>query len=168
MAHHVPTVVYTSTHAVAGSMLLTERMQDSLSSELTEFVELTEAAIYRIAQPEYPSFPTPKVATPKASIELIALDVDETLKMPSSLAKRQPKVGQEMLVITSGIEIQGTGYLGSPGQSPAQILGAKGGTFFFFAVTDATLKFTHAESLTVNAKVVLVARSKVTNLALMG
>lgn len=165
MSHIVPTVVYTSTHAVTGSMQLTERMQDSLSSEMTEYVELTDASIYRIAQPEYPSFPTPKIATPKRSIELIALDVDETLKMPSSLARRQPKVGQPMLVITSGIEIQGSGYLGLPGQSPAQVLNADSNAFF--AITDATLRFTQSESLTVTTKVALVARDKVTNLAIL-
>lgn len=165
MAQPVPTVVYTTTHAVAGTMLLTERMQDSLSSSMTEYVELTDASIYRIAQPDHPSFPTPKIATTKNAIELLALEVDETATMARSLAKKQPRVGQNMLVITTGIEIQGLGYLGSPGQSPAQILGGDNGAFF--AVTDATLAFTDSQRLKVTTKVALIARSKVTNLALI-
>lgn len=163
MSEQVPTVVYTSTHAVSGTMSLAERMQDSLSSSLSEFVELSDASIYRIAQPSHPPVSSPMVATPKSAIELIALDVDETARMPSSLAKRQPKPGQPVLVILAGIEIRGMGYVGPIGQSPSEVLNSQ--RDLFFAVTDAQLSFTQSDELNVTTKVALVARSKVKNLA---
>ena len=163
VAEIVPTVVYTSTHAVAGTLLLDSRMQDKLASPLTEFIELSDASIHRIAQPSAEPLKAPHVATPKDSIELIALDVDERSKMPGSMAKRQPKVGRPGLVITEGIEIRGTVFLGVNNESPAIALAKETSTFF--AVTDAELRFTSSADLNVRTKVALVSMDKVTNLA---
>lgn len=145
-----------------GSLVLAERLQDKLSSDLTRYVELTEAAVFRISQADAPAHRAPKVATPKESIELLTLDVDERVSIPGSLAKRQPKTGTPGLVIVSGIEVNGTCFIGMPGQSPAQALAHSDSQFF--AVTDAELSFTSSD-LQITTKVALIARSKVTNLA---
>jgi len=163
MAEIVPTVVYTATHAVAGSLALDSRMQDKLVNSLTEYIELTDASIHRIAQPGADPTTAPQVATPKGSVELIALDYDERAKMPGSMAKRQPAQGRPGLVITEGIEVRGTVFLGASHQSPAQALA--GETSAFFAVTDADLRFTSSPDLNVHTKVALVNIEKVTNLA---
>lgn len=163
MSENVPTVVYTSTHAVAGLLLLEERMQDKLSSSMTTFVELTDASLHRIAQPNAEPVSAPQVATPKHSIELIALDVDERARMPASLAKRQPKTGRPGLVITSGIEVRGTVFLGTGRESPAQALAGHESTFF--AITDADLRFPMSAELNVQTKVALIATAQVSNLA---